>query len=127
MTTGAATAFCFACGAAIGETESICRHCGLRQRGVVRSIEGASPKKIILVWIFGWFLGPLGGHRFYLGRPASGGAIAATCLLPGLLSGSWVGWVLGLLAASLWWIVDFILLLTGSLTDGDGRKVVTWD
>ena len=57
---------------------------------------------IVLSW-------PLGAHRFFLRRYAS--AILFIITLGGL---------------GVWWIVDFILIVTGSMKDEEGNLVKVW-
>jgi TM2 domain-containing membrane protein YozV len=52
---------------------------------------------------------PLGAHRFYLRRYAS--AILFIITFAGF---------------GVWWIVDFILIVTGSIKDDEGRAVEIW-
>ena len=57
---------------------------------------------IVLSW-------PLGAHRFFLGRYAS--AILFIITIGG---------------CGIWWIVDFILIVTGSMKDDQGKLVKLW-
>ena len=57
---------------------------------------------IVLSW-------PLGAHRFFLKRYAS-------AILFILTNGGF----------GIWWIVDFILIVTGSMTDNHGKIVKIW-
>jgi|TARA_B100000767_G_scaffold273585_1_gene304141 TM2 domain-containing membrane protein YozV len=57
---------------------------------------------IVLSW-------PLGAHRFFLKRYAS--AILFVLTIGGF---------------GIWWIVDFILIVTGSMTDHQGKIVKIW-
>ena len=57
---------------------------------------------IVLSW-------PFGAHRFYLRRYAS--AILFIITIGGL---------------GIWWIVDFILIVTGEMKDDYGNKVSRW-
>ena len=57
---------------------------------------------IVLSW-------PLGAHRFFLRRYAS--AILFIITIGG---------------CGIWWIVDFILIVTGSMKDDQGKLVKLW-
>lgn len=59
----------------------------------------------ILAFLFGW----LGVHRFYVGKIGTGFLQLAT--LGGL---------------GIWAMIDLILIVTGSFTDGEGRKIREW-
>lgn len=58
-------------------------------------------KGMIIAYILWYFLGMLGGHRFYMGR--TGSAIAQLVLTIT---------VLGIFVTFIWWIVDAFLLHT---------------
>jgi len=60
----------------------------------------------LLFLILSW---PLGAHRFYLRRYAS--AILFIITFAGL---------------GIWWIVDFILIVTGNMKDDHGNQVKVW-
>lgn len=58
------------------------------------------------------FLGGMGVDRFYLGKVGTGLLKLAISLFTlGLL-----GWI--------WWLIDIILIASGSMTDSDGRKLI---
>jgi len=57
---------------------------------------------IVLSW-------PFGAHRFFLRRYAS--AILFIITIGG---------------CGIWWIIDFILIVTGSMKDGEGKPVKLW-
>ena len=62
-----AESYCRDCGSVIHARAEICPKCGVRQRTVTvanRSRTSAA--------IFAFFLGGLGVHKFYLGRPGTG-------------------------------------------------------
>lgn len=62
----ALSAFCRACGATIDPRAELCTKCGVRQRAVV------SGRNRISAAILALFLGGLGAHKFYLGKPVLG-------------------------------------------------------
>ncbi|HOK96972.1 MAG TPA: TM2 domain-containing protein [Anaerohalosphaeraceae bacterium] len=67
---------------------------------------GVSEKSGIACLLFLLLLGPLGIHRFYVGKAGTGVLFLLTC--GGL---------------GLWWLIDLILLVAGSFTDADGNTV----
>ena len=68
-----------------------------------------SDKRILPVFLLFFFLAWLGIHRFYVGK--IGTAILYIITLGGL---------------GVWWIVDLILIVTGSFTDDHGQKITQW-
>ncbi|MFD1954339.1 TM2 domain-containing protein [Paenibacillus thailandensis] len=58
-------------------------------------------KNMVIAYVLWYFLGILGGHRFYMGRIGS----AVAQLILSLT-------VIGLIVTSIWWIVDAFLLHT---------------
>ena len=62
--------FCRACGRAINEAAPFCPGCGAPQRPRAGSVEGE--KSRIAAALLALFLGGLGIHKFYLGRPVQG-------------------------------------------------------
>ncbi len=65
-----------------------------------------SEKKFVPAVLLCFFLGGLGIHRFYLGRPGTG--ILMVLTLGGL---------------GIWTIIDFVRLVTGSLTVKNGQPL----
>jgi TM2 domain-containing membrane protein YozV len=65
------------------------------------------PKSKVAALLLCFFLGGLGIHRFYLGYTGIGIAQLLTC--GGL---------------GIWSLIDFIMLLTDSITDSQGRRLV---
>ncbi len=63
-----------------------------------------SDKSMVPAALLCFFLGVLGIHRFYIGRP--GTAILMILTLGGL---------------GIWQIIDLVRIITGGLTDGQGR------
>lgn len=62
-------------------------------------------KDTVVAFLLWWFLGTLGGHRFYCNRPGSGAAMLVTTLLSIPLCYLCVGFI-GVFAVFIWWIVD---------------------
>jgi class 3 adenylate cyclase len=69
----------------------------------------ASDKRRLTAFAMWLLLGTFGGHRYYLGRKATG--FLQTFTIGGL---------------ALWWLADGVLLVTGELKDGEGKKLVRW-
>lgn len=67
----------------------------------------APPKSKVAALLLCFFLGGLGIHRFYLGYTGIGIAQLLTC--GGL---------------GIWAIIDFIMLLTDSITDSQGQRLI---
>ena len=68
-------------------------------------------KKMIVALILSIFLGVFGVDRFYLGKVGTGILkLLITILTLGLFA-----WI--------WWVVDIILIATGSMTDNQGRPL----
>jgi len=80
-------------------------------------------KSKMVAGLLGIFLGWLGIHNFYLGYKKK--AIIQLCLGAGgmILSIIIIG-IFAVMAASIWGIVDGIMILTGKIdTDADGNKL----
>ena len=67
---------------------------------------GKSDKQKIVAALLCWFLGALGVHRFYLGHTGIG--IIQMFTLGG---------------CGIWQVIDFIMILTGSVKDAQGREL----
>ena len=77
--------------------------------------ENISPKLRIVAFLFAIFFGMLGVHRFYVGKTGSG---IAQLLLTLTFFGSFI--------TGVWVIVDWIMILAGSFTDKDGKRIIKW-
>jgi TM2 domain-containing membrane protein YozV len=75
-----------------------------------------SPKSRLVTLLLAWFLGPLGGHRFYSGK--TGTAIAML-----LISFT----VVGLLVTAVWAFIDFIMIAAGAFRDREGMLIKSWE
>ncbi len=69
----------------------------------------ASEKKRMIAFLLCFFIGPLGVHRFYVGKVGTGVLHLVT---------------LGVLG--LWTLVDLVMILLGVFTDSEGKKVTEW-
>jgi TM2 domain-containing membrane protein YozV len=80
-----------------------------------------APKEKTTALIFAIFLGGLGVHYFYLDRPGTGIAriFASLCCLIPILGQIWA-----LLFVLPWHIYDIIRVANGTLTTGDGSRLV---
>lgn len=68
-----------------------------------------SDKSRLVATLLAWFLGPLGLHRFYLGKVGTG--VLQLVTLGGL---------------GIWALIDAVLILIGSFNDAEGRRVFYW-
>ncbi len=99
--------YCDGCGGIMDVKTTTCPHCLAVQTASGHSAE--SDKTIMPTFILCFLFGVFGAHRFYVGR--TGSAIAQLCTLGGL---------------GIWMLVDLIVIVTGSFTDAEGRKLVRW-
>jgi TM2 domain-containing membrane protein YozV len=72
-------------------------------------MEEYSPKSRLAVTLLSWFLGGIGVHRFYLGKVGTGILMIVT-----------VG------GAGIWWLIDFIMAVSGAMKDKEGRPIKNW-
>ena len=71
--------------------------------------EEVSDKSRLAALLLCWFLGPLGVHRFYVGKVGTG--ILMILTLGGL---------------GIWALIDLIMIIIGSFTDAEGRRLLRW-
>jgi hypothetical protein len=99
--------FCFSCGDVIEVGALVCPRCGVAQPTVTAVAE--SDKRILPAFLLCFLFGVFGVHRFYAGKIGTG-------IIELLTIGGF----------GIWWLVDLILILTGSFRDGSGRKITEW-
>lgn len=98
---------CPTCRDVIESTALVCPRCGTPQAAVTDP--AISDKRILLAFLLCFFFGVFGVHRFYAGKIVTG--------VVQLLTFGGFG---------IWWLVDLILIVTGNLRDGDGRRITEW-
>lgn len=101
--------FCPSCGAEVGANAAVCVKCGVAlpsAAGAVAPAGGVSDKDWIVAVLLCFFLGVFGVHRFYTGH-----------ILLGVIQ------LITLGGCGIWTLIDFILLLTGAITDAQGRPL----
>ena len=93
----------------------------------------APPKSKAVAALLCFFLGGLGVHRFYTGQNGLGLAFLLTSVVGwtvlfflsvislGILSVLYIPWFLGIFV---WLLVDFIMILSGGVSDQYGRPLV---
>lgn len=82
-------------------------------QSAVHSVQESSSSWVVAL-LLAFFLGGIGAHRFYLGKTATGIVmLVLTILSPFTL-------FITLIIVALWALVDFILILIGSMKDPNG-------
>jgi len=122
---------CTNCGKEIPEgEEKICEECKKTHSEETIEVEATKvesnnttsstsvPKSKIVAGLLGIFLGYLGIHNFYLGyKEKAIGQLLLTLV-------GWIACGVGPLAASIWGLIEGILILTGSMDkDADGNPL----
>ena len=72
-----------------------------------------------------WFLGGLGAHRFYVGKTGSAVGMLALLVIGVISSFFLIGFLL-LVPLGIWALIDLVMIITGSFTDAEGKKVLNW-
>ena len=129
--------YCAHCGAEISEGVQFCPKCGTPvatsvgiaakpDAGAAQELAGdISPKSRVAATLFAWFLGGFGAHRFYVGK--TGTAVVMLVLtLVGLATVWFMVGIPFLVAVGIWAFVDFIMAVTGNMTDGEGKLIKKW-
>ena len=100
------TTHCHACSRVIDAEAVVCTGCGVMQ-APAKALDG--DKKILPVFLLAFLLGPLGVHRFYVGKVGTG--LLQLFSLGGL---------------GIWVLVDLVLLATGNFKDKEGNRITEW-
>ena len=103
--------FCHHCGSQIEDQAYVCIHCGVRvatsQDPVERALFPAEGHSWLVTLLLAVTVGPLGIHRFYVGKIATGLLLLFTaggfCVI---------------------WIIDVIRIVLGGFRDKEGRPLV---
>lgn len=98
--------FCQACGKRIPFAAHVCPYCNAYVGARPASSFVDEHRTWLIVLLLCVFVGPLGLHRFYVGKTGTGILM--------LLSAGGLG---------IWVIVDLILIVMGRFTDGDGKPI----
>ena len=88
--------------------------------------EGESSKSRTIALLLCFFLGSLGAHRFYLVKNPT----AITMLVLWIIGIATVWILIGipfLIAVGIWSLIDLILILVGTMKDGEGKLVTKWE
>ena len=103
---------CPYCGALVDETTKFCQKCGIKmdQKEPLTHdylYKKISPKSGIVALILGILFGPLGLHRFYVGKIGTG--------LLTLITAGFLG---------IWTLIDLILIRQNKFKDKKGRPLI---
>ncbi len=101
--------FCANCGSEINPGAAICVKCGAAVQAT--GVAGSEEKSKLVAVLLAFFLGSIGVHDFYLGYTKNGVIKIVLTVCTGV-------------GGSIWALIDFIRLLTGSLhTDANGVEL----
>lgn len=110
--------YCKKCGTELETNAKFCPNFGASTNAnpeVQAEVVGTSePKSLIAAALLAFFLGIFGAHNFYLGYKSK----AMTQLLLTICSLFILSFV-----TAIWSFIEFIMILTGSITDSDGNKL----
>jgi TM2 domain-containing membrane protein YozV len=104
-------AYCRSCGVIIKKEAEICPKCGVRQKSTEKNYgPDVSEKSRLVAFLLCTFLGAIGVHRFYVGKITSG------------IMQILFGWA----TLFIWPLVDWIMILSGSFKDKEGKYIKNW-
>lgn len=87
---------------------------GLGGRDLPRAAD-ESDRQILPAFLFAFFLGVFGVHRFYTGKTGSGVAMVVLTLT-----------VVGAVVSIVWATIDWVLIVCGAFEDAEGKKLKRW-
>jgi TM2 domain-containing membrane protein YozV len=87
--------------------------------------DALSPKSLLVASLLVILLGPLGLHRFYLGKTESALSMLVLAVPSALAAWYPLGWLFFIVLA-VWVSADCLMLLSGLMDDGNGRPVRNW-
>ncbi len=99
--------FCKNCGKELADTAFMCPNCGAPTQTEPPRPANASQKDWLTTLLLCFFLGGLGIHSFYASKTVIG-----------------IIQLLTLGGCGIWTLIDFIMIICGNYTDGDGRVIV---
>lgn len=114
--------YCPNCGEKLAEGADVCLKCGkmVNGKGVNLNFQTDIPegrKSKVVAALLAFFLGALGIHNYYLGYSSKGTAQLLLTLVGCII-------VIGPLIAGVWALVEFVQILTGSIDDANGNKLL---
>ncbi len=108
---------CPDCGKDVSYRVSSCPHCGAPVevgKGII------STKRILPVILICFFFAVLGLHRFYVGKTMTGFLMPILFILGFFTFG--IGWII----LVIWYIVDFVMIVSGAFKDSHGLLIKKW-
>lgn len=87
--------------------------------------QGISQKSRLALTLMTFFLGWFGIHRFYTGKTGTG-IIMLVLYILGMVT---VWFIFGLILLAIlfiWWLIDFVMSVTGIFSDSGGNIVKKW-